>query len=202
VNSEKSLVEFMRKANSSYLLVANRSFLPPEDDPPLLKLVESPKQRKKISTYEEFMSTHRSIVSIYELSKGTVFDKIFLKIYSATTEGAKLNLYRLTSDVSLDMIPDGTRPRLFVTSLTNGTTVGSGLLNITGFAIDVDSMVKKVEVSLEGSPFQLANPKAVDDWSSWYFTITGIPQGTKKILVKATDNANNEALRGLTITVK
>ena len=62
--------------------------------------------------------------------------------------------------------------------------------------------MKKVEVSYDGLVFQLANPKLPDDWSSWSYSTFVTSEGTKKIIVKATDRAENKILYPIYITVK
>lgn len=202
VNSEKSLVEFMQKVNSSYLMILYHTPQPRIDNTPLLvKIVENP--TGKPSNYNQ------SSVSLHQLSKGEKFRELFIKIYDYKMQGTLLNLYRLrpniTSDM-IDLITDDTKPIVFVTSPINGTTIESESnifpLNISGTAKDADSKMKKVEVSYDGLVFQLANPKLPDDWSSWSFPTIVTSEGTKKIIVRATDRAENEILVPVYISVK
>jgi hypothetical protein len=202
VHSEKSLVEFMRKINSSYLLSLYHKPQPRNDSIPLLiKLVENP---------IGIASNHKSSsVSLYQLSKGKVFKELFKKIYDYKMEGTLLNLYRLHPNISsdmIDLITDETKPVIFVSFPNNGTTIESESstfhLNITGTAKDTDSKMKKVEVSYDGLVFQLAIPKLPDDWSSWSFPAIVTSEGSKKIIVRATDRAENEILAPIYITVR
>jgi hypothetical protein len=74
-------------------------------------------------------------------------------------------------------------------------------VNVTGSADDVDSNIKKVEISIGGSPFQLATPRAPDDWSTWSFS-DFVTEGTKRIMVRATDNADKRVWVPVFITIK
>jgi hypothetical protein len=88
----------------------------------------------------------------------------------------------------------------------NGTIMESEFevmrVNITGSAKDADSNIKNVEISIDGRPFELANPSVPDDWSTWSFSDYIVDQGTKKIMVRATDNADNKIWAPVYITLK
>ena len=94
---------------------------------------------------------------------------------------------------------------LSVSNPVNGTIIESEFdvlrVNVTGSATDIDTNIKKVEISVGGSPFQLANPIAPDDWSTWSFSdiATG---GTNRIVVRATDDADNRMLVPIYITIR
>ena len=202
VHSEESLVEFMQKVNSSYLLVLYHKPQPKNDNTPLLvKIAENPIGKAS--------NNDNSSLSLHQLSKEKVFKELFKKIYEYKTKGTLLNLYRLDSNITSDrinLITDDIQPTVFVTFPNNRTTIESQSntfnLNITGTAKDTDSKMKKVEVSYDGLVFQLANPKLPDDWSSWSFSTIITSEGTKKIIVKATDRAENKILYPIYITVK
>jgi hypothetical protein len=206
VDSEKSLLEFMLRINSSYLLVSYYLPHPRVDKTPLfIKLVETP--IKKIY-YDEEQHSGPVVapVSMHKLSEGRVFDDLFEKIRDYRTEESILSLYRLRSNVTHNSITDQAKPLVYISTPINGTTIKSESqtlrLNITGTAIDKESRVKKVEVSVEGLVFQLAKPKNEGDWSKWSFPYIVTPGGTKEILVRATDNAYNEVLVPIYIKVE
>jgi hypothetical protein len=173
--------------------------------PLFIKLVKSP--IKKIY-YDEEQNSGPVIapVSMHKLSEGIVFDDMFEKIREYHTEESILSLYRLRSNITRSSVTDHAKPLVFISSPINGTTIKSESqtlrLNITGTAIDKESKVKKVEVSVEGLVFQLAKPKNEGDWSRWSFSYIVTPGGTKEILVRATDNAYNEALAPIYIKVE
>jgi hypothetical protein len=234
-NSERSLVEFMWRTNSSYLLVPEDTSVPKADNTPLLiQLAEKPFE--KISDfYAEYISVPKadnspllntsvpkadntSLNTIYDAWKlrdihksieGDIFEKLFEKILDYNTEGSILHLYHLRSNITgdnLSIVTDKTKPMLSVSLPINGTIIESEFevlrVNITGSAIDVDSNIKNVETSIDGRPFELANPRAPDDWSMWSFSDYIVNQGTKKIMVRATDNADNRIWAPVYITIK
>lgn len=211
VASEKALVEFMWKINSSYLLVP---YHPPaaqqrlDNTPLLVKFAEKPFE-KIFSDYDDHISKQRPddiLLSLHQLSKEKGFKTLFEKIYEHNTEENKLSLYRLRSNITLNMIADGTKPTVFVTFPVNGTSIESESdilrVNVTGSALDTDGKIEKVEVSFDGLVFQLANPRAPDDWSAWSSSHLVTSEGTKKIVARATDNADNKRLFPLYITIK
>ncbi len=226
VNSEKSLVEFMWKVNSSYLLVPEDISEPPPDNTPLLiQMVEKPFE--KISDfYAEYISVpkpdntppllntsvpqpYNTPLDIPESIKGDIFEKLFEKILDYNTQGSVLHLYHLRSNITSDsliLVTDKTRPMLSVSVPINGTIMESEFevvrVNITGSAKDADSNIKNVEISVDGRPFELAHPRAPDDWSTWSFSDYVVDQGTKKIMVRAMDNADNRIWAPVYITIK
>jgi hypothetical protein len=226
VNSEKSLVEFMWKVNSSYLLVPEDISEPPPDNTPLLiQMVEKPFE--KISDfYAEYISVpkpdntppllntsvpqpNNTPLDIPESIKGEIFEKLFEKILDYNTQGSVLHLYHLRSNITSDsliLVTDKTRPMLSVSVPINGTIMESEFevvrVNITGSAKDADSNIKNVEISVDGRPFELAHPRAPDDWSTWSFADYVVDQGTKKIMVRAMDNADNRIWAPVYITIK
>jgi hypothetical protein len=208
VASEKSLVEFMWKTNSSYLLVPYHPPQPKIDSPLLVKFVERPFEQV-FDYYTKHISKQKPdniVVSLHALSKGKVFKEIFQKVYQYDTNTNRLELYRLQSNITLDKVTDGITPVIFVTFPTNGTTIESGSdvfrVNVTGTSMDTDSKVKRVEVSFDGLVFQSANPRAPGDWSTWSSSHIVTSEGTKKIVAKATDNADNKRLFPIYITIK
>ena len=134
-----------------------------------------------------------------------------LKIYfkrsmQYDTNKNKLDLYRLKSNITLDKVTDGINPRVSITFPANGTSIESlsdvFRVNVTGTATDTDSKIKRVEVSFDGLVFQLANPRAPGDWSKWSSSHLVTSDGTKKIIAKATDNADNKKLFAIYITIR
>ena len=214
VKNEKALVQFMWKNNFSYMLVPDDSSTPTLNytaTPLLIQLVEKPFE-KIFDLYDEYTSVPRpdnnTRLNIDRSIRGEYFEKAFEKILEKNTESGILHLYRLRSNITQDnlsIVTDTTRPMLSVSLPVNGTIMESEFdvlrVNVTGSANDVDSNIKKVEISIGGSPFQLATPRAPDDWSTWSFSdiVTG---GTKRIVVKATDNADNNVRMPVFITVR
>lgn len=211
-NSERSLVEFMWRTNSSYLLVPEDTSVPKADNTPLLiQLAEKPFE--KISDfYAEYISVPKAdntTLNLHKSIKGDKFEKLFEKILDYNTEGSILHLYHLRSNITgdnLSIATDKTKPILSVSLPINGTIIESefGVLriNITGSARDADSNIKKVDISIDGRPFELANPRTPDDWSTWSFSDYIVNQGTKKIMVRAADNADNRIWLPVYITIK
>jgi hypothetical protein len=221
VESERSLVEVMWKNNCSYLLISEVIWRKPNNTPLIIEMAEKPFE---IITdyYDEYISklkpnntpllntsepkpdnTRLSLKSIKE-------EKAFEKILGYNSTSSTFDLYHIRSNITrdnLDIVTDRTRPMLFVSLPTNGTIIESefGVLrvNVTGTAIDPDSNIKKVEVSIGGLPFKLANPRAPDDWSTWSFSDIVTSEGnTKRIVAKATNNADKTISFPLYITVK
>jgi hypothetical protein len=223
VKSERSLVQFMWKNNISYLLVPEDTSEPKPDNTPLLiQMAEKPFEI--ISDYYQHISKLRSnnvpllntsepkpdntLLNIRKSVENDLFGKLFEKILDYNTEGSVLHLYLLRSNITRDnliIVTDNTKPMLSVSLPVNGTTMepefGVLRVNVTGSAEDADSKIKKVEISFGGSPFKLANPRAPNDWSTWSASDI-ITEGTKRILVRATDNADNRIWAPVYITIK
>jgi Bacterial Ig domain len=203
VKTEKALIQFMWKNNLTYLLVPDDSSEPPQYEPTPLLVQLAQKPFEKISElYDEYTSVPRSDnntrLSIDRSIRGEQFGKLFEKILDYNTESGVLHLYHLRSNITRDnlsIVTDKTRPILSVSLPINGTIMESefGVLrvNVTGSAKDAESNINKVEISIDGSPFQLANPRALGDWSTWSFS-EFVTEGTKRIMVRATDNAYNQ----------
>jgi hypothetical protein len=210
VTSERELVEFMWRTNSSYLLVPEDTSKPkPDNTPILIQLVEKPFEN--ILDYYDGYSKPKpdnTPLKLHESIKGEIFGKLFEKILDYKTEDSVLHLYHLRSNITRDnlsIVTDSTRPMLSVSLPLNNTIMESELsmlrINVTGSAKDADSNIKKVEISIGGLPFKLANPRAQDDWSSWSFSDI-VTEGTKRIVVKATDNADKRIWVPVYITIK
>lgn len=229
VKSERALVQFMWKNNSTYLLVPEYTSAPKPDNTPLLIQVAEKPFEKISDFYTKYISVPKpepepdttpllntssvpqpddnSRLDMRKSVKGDVFQRLFEKILDYPTENSLLHLYHLRSNITRDnliMVTDNIRPMLSVSFPVNGTVMESefGVLriNVTGSATDADSKIKEVEVSIDGSPFQLTNPVAPDDWSTWSFSDI-VTEGTKRILVRATDNADNRMWVPVHITI-
>ena len=79
------------------------------------------------------------------------------------SENSIIHLYHLRSNITRDnlsVVTDETRPMLSVSLPLNGTIMESEFdvlrLNVTGSAIDADTDIKRVEISIDGSSYQLA----------------------------------------------
>jgi hypothetical protein len=136
------------------------------------------------------------------------FNELFYKVLDYPTEDSIIHLYKLRSNITRDnlsVVTDETRPMLSVSLPLNGTIMESefGVLrvNVTGSAIDADTDIKGVEISIDGSRYQLANPRTPDDWSTWSYSDI-ITEGTNRILVRATDNADNRNWAPVYVTVR
>jgi hypothetical protein len=217
VRSETALVQFMWKNNCSYLLVPKYTAEPKPDNTPLLiQLAQKPFERIS-DFYAKYISVpklkdntplsntssvpqqdnNNSRLDIHKSIKEHLFQKLFEKVLDYPTENSLLHLYQLRSNITPDnlfIVTDTTTPVLSVSLPINVTTMEAEFfdvqrVNVTGSAYDAESKIKKVEVSIGGSPFQLATPRAPNDWSSWSFSdiVTG---GTTRIMVRATDNAD------------
>jgi hypothetical protein len=222
VSNERSLVEFMWKINSAYLLVPeDLSERPSSDNTPLLIQIAQKPFEKILDYYNQYISMIKSqdstllnsskntLLNMTESIRDKPFQKIFEKILDYNTEGSILHLYHLRSNVTRDnlgIITDKTRPILFVSLPVNHTVMetklGGLLVNVTGAAIDADSKIKKVEVSIDRLPYRLANPRAPNDWSIWSLSDYLMSKGTKEIMVRATDNADNRAWMPVYIVVR
>jgi hypothetical protein len=218
VESERSLVEVMWKNNCSYLLISEVIWPKPNNTPLIIEMAEKPFEIIA-DYYDEYISklntpllntsepkpdnTRLSLKSIKE-------EKAFEKILGYNSTSSTFDLYHLRSNITRDnlgIVTDRTKPMLLVSLPTNGTIIESefGVLrvNVTGTAIDPDSNIKKVEVSIGGLPFKLADPRAPDDWSTWSFSDIVTSEGnTKRIVAKATNNADKTKSFPLYITVK
>jgi hypothetical protein len=226
VRSEKALVQFMWKNNVSYLLVPEYTSPPKpagsfgsyafwEDNAPLpIQWAKYPFEKisdfyaQYISGPQQENDNSSSRLNIRQSKEGVVFQKLFEKILDYPTENSLLNLYRLRSNITQDnlyIVTDTTRPVLSISLPVNGTIMESEFdvlrVNVTGAANDTDTNIKKVEISIGGSPFQLANPIAPDDWSTWSFSDI-LTAGTKRIVVRATDIADNRMSVPIYITIK
>jgi hypothetical protein len=225
VNSERSLVQFMWKVNSSYLLVPEDTSEPKPDNTPLLiQMAEKPFEIIS-DYYHEYISKLKSDntpllntsgpkpdntpLKLEKSIKNDLFGKLFEKILDYNTEGSILHLYHLRSNITRDnlsILTDKTRPMLSVSLPINGTIMQSNFgivrLNVKGSAEDIESNIKKVEISIDGLPFQLTNPIAPGDWSTWSFSGIVTSEGPKRIVVSATDNADNRIRSPVYITIK
>jgi len=217
-DSEKSLVQFMWKINSSYLIISeDPPTIKPDYAPLLIQIVEKPFE-KVFDYYYNYISKVKpdnpTIQPYYSYgggSKQKPFEKLFEKIIDYNTEeGSILHLYRLRSNITNDnlssIVIDSRRPILFVSFPVNGTNLEPKSdvlhLNITGTAKDAETKIKKVEISVNGSVFHLAKPRAPDDWSTWSFSYIITSEGSNKIVARATDNADNKRWFPVYLTIR
>jgi hypothetical protein len=228
VKTERSLVQFMWKNNCTYLLVPEfTTKAEPDSTPLLIQFAEKPFE-KIFNFYTEYISLPKhnpnsdnapllntsipkpdnTVLNIEKKINGEIFGKLFEKILDYNTESSVLHLYHLRSNITrhnLTIVTDNTKPMLSVSLPVNGTIMQSefGVLrvNVTGTAEDADSNIKKVEISFGGLRFKLANPQAPNDWSTWSASDI-VTEGTKRILVRATDNADNKLSVPIFITIK
>lgn len=181
VDSLGSLVEYMWRHNSSYLVAFQGKSL--EDD----------------------------LQPLFTGSGITKFlPNSFEEIASYTSESQKIHLFYLRSNITEDNIittTDITRPLVSITSPLNGTTIkptsdrGIFWINVTGTSYDADSKIKMVEVFMEDFPYKPANPKLESDWSTWSFSDFVTSEGEKLIVARTTDNAGNMQWFPINVTI-
>jgi hypothetical protein len=102
------------------------------------------------------------------------------------------------------------KPELRITTPTagdvySGQSSGGIPVFVTGTASD-ESGIQSVEVRWNAwyglTGYRMANPNGPDDWSIWdYDLIEFNTEGTKTILVKATDNEGNKSWKAVTFNV-
>jgi hypothetical protein len=224
VKTERALVQFMWKNNCTYLLVPEYTTeAEPDSTPALIQFAEKPFE-KIFNFYAEYIALPKSdntpslntsmpkpdntVLNIGKSINGKIFEQLFEKISDYNTEGSVLHLYHLRSNITRDNLikaTDNTKPMLSVSFPANGTIITSAFgvlrVNVTGLAEDAGSNIKQVEISFGGSPFKLANPQAPNDWSTWSASDI-VTAGTKKIIVRATDKADNRVWAPIFITIK
>jgi len=89
---------------------------------------------------------------------------------------------------------DVTAPTLTITSPTKGQVISGSTITFAGTASDSESGVAKVEASVDGGQYVLANGT-----TSWTFTTT-ISTANHTVTVKATDKVGNSTVTSLTFT--
>lgn len=171
VDSLGSLVEYMWKHNSSYLVAF------------------------------EGKSSEDDLQPLFTRSGITKFlNRSFEEISNYTSQSQKIHLFYLRSNITEDNLitaTDITRPSVSISSPMNGTAInpkldrGILLINVTGTSYDADSKIKMVEVFIEDFPYKPVNPKSENDWSTWSFSDFVTSEGEKLIVARATDNAGN-----------
>ncbi|HZB80178.1 MAG TPA: hypothetical protein VE264_02760 [Nitrososphaera sp.] len=171
VDSLRSLVEYMQKHNSNYLVAF------------------------------EGKSSEDNLQPLFTRSGIAKFlTRSFEEIANYTSESQKIHLFHLRSNITQDNIittTDITRPLVSITSPLNDTIIEARSnhvifrINVTGTSYDADSKIKMVEVFMEDFPYKPANPKSENDWSIWSFSDFVTSEGEKLIVARATDNAGN-----------
>jgi hypothetical protein len=180
VDSLKSLVEYMWRNNSTYLIVF-------------------------VSQSSEEM-----LGPIFSRSGVQHLEKPFDKVANYTTDTNDINLYRLRSNVTRDnltVVADHTKPAVTIMSPINNTVIETARkqapfqIHVTGTASDIGSQVEFVEVFVEDFPYKPAKPRAPDDWSEWSYSDVVTSEGDKLIVARATDSAGNMQWYDVVVTV-
>jgi peptidoglycan/xylan/chitin deacetylase (PgdA/CDA1 family) len=175
-------IEFMQKNNCSYLII-------PDDAP--------------------FASQHPP--ALYPKAKVQTLDKLLEKIGDYKTENTIIHVYRLSSSITADnihIVTDFKFPKLYVESPVNGTTIElsksnvTSVINVTGTAVDADSKIKKVETYMDRSSFKPANLTPYGDSYKWSTSFNASSEGTKRIVVRAMDNADHTTYQHVYVTIK
>lgn len=171
VDSLRSLVEYMWKHNSNYL-VAFEGKSSEDDLQPLF--------------------TRSGVIKF--------LNRPFEEIANYTSESQKIHLFHLRSNITDDNLittTDITKPLVSITSPLNGSTIKAKSvheifwINVTGTSYDADSKLKMVEVFIEDFPYKPVNPKSESNWSTWSFSDSITSGGKKLIVARATDNTGN-----------
>jgi hypothetical protein len=190
-NFAQELVEYMWNRNCSYLILTEDRISEPQssdvsEDGPLPFEIQNPYPKTKIE----------------------ILDRVLTKVGKYETESSLIHLYFLDSSVTSDnlrSISDFGWPKLSVDTPVNGTTIITKgypvFVNVTGTANDPGSGIKTVEVSAE-SPFNMAQPKSSEDWSEWSYSYPVNMEGTTKIVVRTSDNANHTTYQVILVTVR
>ena len=95
---------------------------------------------------------------------------------------------------------------LYPASCANDITT-SGTIEVHGIAFDSETGIKSVEVFShtypfnDSFPFKMAKPESVNNWTAWSIPID-IHETKTRILVRATDNADNENWDEVTIDIE
>jgi hypothetical protein len=181
-NFGRATIEFMQKNNCSYLII-------PED--------------------ASFASEHPP--GVYPKTKVQILNKLLENIGDHKTESSIIHVYRLPSSITADnihIVTDTAWPKLSIESPVNGTTIELSKSNVTsvitviGTAVDADSKIKKVEVAMDRSSFKSTDLTPYGDWSKWSISFNVSSEGTKRIMVRATDNADHTTYQPVYVTIK
>jgi Bacterial Ig domain len=181
-NFGRATIEFMQKNNSSYLII-------PED--------------------ASFASEHPS--GLYPKTKVQILDKLLEKIGDYKTESSIIHVYALSSNITgnnIHMVTDFAWPKVYVESPVNGTTLElsrsgeTSAIDVIGTAIDADSGIKKVEAYMDRSSFKPADLTPYGDSYKWSISFDVNSAGTKKIMIRATDNANHTTYQPVYLSVE
>lgn len=101
-----------------------------------------------------------------------------------------------------DKVADTKAPYVKITNPASNAAItsSSSQIIVQGTASDDVSGVKAVEVSIDGSAYVGATPRASGDWSSWTASVDLGAPGTHRIDPRATDNAGNQASNPIYVT--
>ncbi len=195
VQLAKKPFEEMADFYAKYISVPERPLSLSEDNnTPLLNNTSSSSSSRP---EQDNNNNNNTRMDMRKTIRGDMFAKLFEKIFDYPTENSLLHLYQLRSNITLEnlrTVTDKTNPLVSVSLPVNGTVMESNFgvlrLNVTGSATDSDSDIEKVEISIDGSRYQLANPNMAGNWSTWSYSDIAAT-GTKRIMVRATDSADN-----------
>jgi len=155
-----------------------------------------------------FASEHPS--GLYPTTKVQILDHLFEKLGDFKTETSIIHFYHLPSRITPDnirVVTDNSWPKLSVITPVNGTTIESKYnmttVNVNGTAVDNESKIKRVEVALDYSSFKLTNLKSSSgNLSQWSISFNVNSEGTKRILVRATDSADHTIYEPVSVKIK
>lgn len=101
-----------------------------------------------------------------------------------------------------DKVADTKAPYVKITNPASNAAItsSSSQIIVQGTTSDDVSGVKAVEVSIDGSAYVGATPRASGDWSSWTASVDLGAPGTHRIDPRATDNAGNQASNPIYVT--
>jgi hypothetical protein len=181
-NFGRATIEFMQKNNCSYLIVPEDASFATEQTP-----------------------------GLYPKTKTQILNKLLENIGEYKTEMSIIHVYRLSSNVTadnIDVVTDFAWPKLSVEYPVNGTTIElsksnvTSVINVTGTAVDAQSNIKKVEAYMDRSSFKSADLTPYGNGSYWSISLNVNSEGVKKIMIRATDNADHTTYQPVYITIK
>lgn len=100
-----------------------------------------------------------------------------------------------------DQTNNNLNPAIAIASPDRGITLATGDVVVSGTTVtDGDVAIDTVEVSIDGSDYELATPVGDGDWSSWTTTIAIPTEGAHTIVSRVTDQTGNTASDSVTDT--
>jgi len=110
---------------------------------------------------------------------------------------------QFSSVMVLDESGDSFPPTISITSPISGDIIDVGsTITVSGTASDAETGVQIVQVIVPRSGLITATPGAPDDFSTWSASLTFSELGPQKIFAKAVDNAGNQKLVVVSVTVE